>query len=195
MDANSAQAATVTYNFEVNVTSGNYFGKYNGQFSYDDSVLTKRGEEIVTQANGDLSLLFNFLNKTYTSGDELEFPTFPGVYFRDGLLYGLSFLVVPPKADPGFFLLGSEFTVGNKGSASEAYFNGELVGLVTYWLKPPTEPGGGPKPCEGSSCAAVPEPSELAGGVVSLSLVGLGVWWRRKVTGAIPSGAVRSRTG
>lgn len=177
-----AQAATVTYNFEVNVTEGNYLGKYNGNFSFDDSVLTRSGDEIITQANGNLSLLFTFLNKTYTIQDELEFPAFPGVYFQDGQLYGLSFLVVPPTSDPGFFVLGSEFTVGNRGPASEAYFNGDLVGLVTYWLKPP-DPPPGPKPCQDdASCAAVPEPSDLAGGLVSLSLVGLGLRMRRKLT-------------
>ncbi|MGI0485972.1 hypothetical protein ACN4EK_11080 [Pantanalinema rosaneae CENA516] len=182
MDANPVQAATITYNFEVNVTLGEYVGQYDGQFRYDDSVLTGIGDEIITPSYGNLSLLFTFLNKTYTAEDELEFPTFPGVYFRDGQLYGLSFLVLPPRSNPGFFLLGTEFMIGNNGSAPEAYFNGNLVGFVTYWFQPP-DPPPDPKPCDGdASCAAVPEPSELAGGLVSLGLVGLGLRLRRRLT-------------
>lgn len=178
IDVAPAQSATITYNFEVNVTEGNYLGKYNGNFSFEDSVLTNNGDEIITQANGNLSLLFTFLNKTYTIQDELEFPAYPGAYFRNGQLLGLSFLVVPPKSDPGFFFNGDKFSVGHRIDSRNVY-QGDLIGLVTYWLKP-SDPPPDPTPCEDDgSCAAVPEPS---GGLASLGFLGLGLWMRRKTT-------------
>lgn len=182
MDIAPVQAATITYNFEVTVTEGNYLGKYNGNFSFDNSVLTNRGDEIITQANGNLSLLFTFLNQTYTIQDELEFPAYPGAYFRDGRLLGLSYLVVPPKSDPGFFFNGEIFSLGHR---LDSPYQGNKAGSVAYWLKPP-DPSPGPTPtpppCDDGSCAAVPEPSDLAGGIASLGLLGLGLRRRRKVT-------------
>jgi hypothetical protein len=162
--AQPAEAFTVTYDFTVTVTSGDYIGSYQGQFSYDDANLTGNGEESVNATQDNLSILFTFLGNTYTESDDLDFPEFPQIYFQDGNLLGLNFIVLPPKATPGFYLFGTEFLVGNTD-----YFDGTLVGNITYkqWENPDPEP--------------IPEPAEIAGSFLALVLMKWGLGRRHRI--------------
>jgi len=82
------QAATVTYNFTVNVTSGNLAGQTgSGSFSYDDSSLTGRGLETLSVD----SLSFNFLNNLYTDNDDYFYPQgYPTLDLNNGSVVGLN---------------------------------------------------------------------------------------------------------
>ncbi|MFB8793382.1 MAG: hypothetical protein U7126_03915 [Microcoleus sp.] len=77
-------AATIGGTIKVNVTGGDLGGVYTGDFAYDDTHLTKVGEESMTINGGNgarpglLSLNFRFLDfatgltpVTYTASDDL----------------------------------------------------------------------------------------------------------------------------
>jgi len=182
LTAEPAQAFSMTYDFTVNITAGTYSGKsYAGSFKYDNANLTGSGLEFVSPTVGNLGIQFSFLNKSYTQLQDRDASLdFPRAYFQDGTLLGLSFLVVPPTSSPGFFIvpknvpnLAAGFYVGN----TDAY-NGTLVGSVSY------KPRSGSGSCSGSSCQPVPEPSEIAGTVVAIGLLGLGLKLRKRYTAA-----------
>ncbi|MGA7932936.1 MAG: PEP-CTERM sorting domain-containing protein [Kovacikia sp.] len=183
-NAESAQAFNITYDFTVNITSGTYSGNsYKGTFSYDNSSLTGTGLESVSPTQGNLGIRFNFLHTSYTQQQDRDATLdFPRVYFQNGTLLGLSYLVVPPTANPGFFFvpenvpnLVAGFYLGN----TDAY-NGTLAGSVTYNLQLSPGPSPGPGPCTSSSCPPVPEPSEIAGSLLAIGLLGLGLKLRKK---------------
>jgi hypothetical protein len=181
-NAEPAQAFNITYSFTVNITSGTYTGNsYTGAFSYDNANLTNSGLEFVSPTAGNLGIQFNFLNKSFTQNQDRDASfDFPRVYFRNGNLLGLSFLVVPPTASPGFSFIAAEtpnlqpgFYLGN----TDAY-NGTLVGSVLYNRQ--SDPGPGSGPCTGNSCPAVPEPPGIAGSVLAIGLFSLGLKLRKK---------------
>ncbi|NJP09210.1 MAG: PEP-CTERM sorting domain-containing protein [Leptolyngbyaceae cyanobacterium RU_5_1] len=204
--AKPVEAATVTYDFTVDVTTGNYVGKYTGNFTYDDSGPLEDCSTSMEQffcvnpKNHGLSIVFNIFNTTYTEQNELDYNNFPKAYFQTiaGKLeiIGLSFVVAPLQPDFGFFINGSQFLIGNTSNPSDPLHNpyaGEGVGNVSYALRlpepepsptpdPGSEPGPlpTPDPCKDGSCTAVPEPSEIAGSGMALGLLGLGWWMRRK---------------
>jgi hypothetical protein len=72
--SNEARAATVTYDFTAvitrDVTNGSLLGKkFKGFFSYDDSAITKVGQESLGGAAGEtnkVKVSFSFLGATYT---------------------------------------------------------------------------------------------------------------------------------
>ncbi|UBF27428.1 hypothetical protein K9N68_05630 [Kovacikia minuta CCNUW1] len=184
-----AQTFSLTYNFTVNITTGTYAGNsYTGAFSYDNSNLTGSGLEFVSPTQGNLGVLFNFLNRTYTQAQDRDAVSgFPRVYFRNGNLLGLSFLVVPPTANPGFFFVPDETPGFNSGfylgSTDTTY--GQRVGSIAYALQPDPDPGPGPNPCGNNSCPAVPEPTEIAGSLLALSLLVLRAKLGRKRVGRV----------
>ncbi|HEY9633864.1 MAG TPA: hypothetical protein V6D14_10685 [Coleofasciculaceae cyanobacterium] len=91
IEANVTQAATVTYDFIVNVTSGCLSGKqFEGYFSYDSSTLRGIGSEEVGAQEG-LSINFEFLDVLYTEANDLDFSLYPRLLFEDGNLAGLDF--------------------------------------------------------------------------------------------------------
>ncbi len=92
-------AATITGTIKVNIVNVNEsnFGRvYTGDFSYDDTHLTKVGEEALTINDriipGLLSLNFRFLDfadcltpVTYTARDDFNFPDAPVLAFENGI--------------------------------------------------------------------------------------------------------------
>jgi hypothetical protein len=195
--APSAKAAFLTYDFTVNVTSGGAIGRYDGNFRFDASkplILCDavRGFYCANPVDNNLTVQFDFLGKTYTEKDDSGFNLFPNVVFNSPVInaqssqdVALSFLVSPPQAD-GFFIFGGDFRMGRGTDLfSEATSVGNVV-IRTLQLpgpQPGPQPGPHPEPvpepCAGDSCTAVPEPSEIAGSVVALGLLGL-VWRSRR---------------
>ena len=91
-------AATIGGTIKVNVSKGDFAGVYTGDFSYDDTHLTKVGNEFMTinGGNGDrgglLSFNFRFLDfatgltlVTYTASDVDGFPDHPVLAFENGI--------------------------------------------------------------------------------------------------------------
>ncbi|OLP18012.1 hypothetical protein BST81_13305 [Leptolyngbya sp. 'hensonii'] len=175
-EVQQATAATVAYDFEINLTSGTFAGQTGfGQVTYDDAVLTGFGEEIIEVDDG-LSIVFNFAGQDYTEADDVGFDpaVFPSAFFNNGVLNGIDFVVpVLPNtalwltnnasfsdpANPGCELkLGvCEGTIDTNGIFSASTANS--VGAVTYVL--------------------VPEPATLAG-LLSLSTLGIALGRKRK---------------
>ena len=167
-----AQAFSVTYNFTVQITSAAYEsqGLMNGtteygSLTYDNTNLTGIGSEYVSAAPGSLTLEFNFLSKLHTEKNDLNYGSdaylydYPVVFFSNGRLLGLDFLVVPSQAQTsqdelGFRIFRELFYVG----ATDNYNSGTLAGTVTY-----------------GNSAAVPEPSEVGGTIIALSALGFGI--------------------
>lgn len=160
------QAATITYDFTIDVTSGPLTDtEPSGFFSYDNSTLTGTGLEALG-VNQGLSIAFNFLGDTYNETNDIDFPAFPIVQFQDRQLLGLSFVAFYA---PFFQTIGIGDTVdvsigeiGRGGGSIFAYDTDpsvgfEGVGEVTYTARP------------------VPEPSSVA----ALSALGLGFLLKR----------------
>ena len=134
-------AATVTYDFTVDVTSGSLAGTQGfGFFSYDDSTLTGSGLETLG-VNEDLTISFNFSGKVYNEADDVGFPYFPFVQFQDNSFLGLSFFRQKPEfafrigtssSDPKVYG-GNEFRYGARPD-----IDGE--GIVNYSPRPVPEP-------------------------------------------------------
>ena len=136
-------AATITGTIKVNVvnvTDPKVAGVYTGDFSYDDTHLTKVGEEFLTMNDpiitGLLSLNFRFLDfaegltpVTYTASDDLNFPDAPVLGFLNGLPSQFGFQVAPGNGggvwggnngfmfvDPGIFkFVLRNGTIGGEG--------------------------------------------------------------------------------
>lgn len=91
--ANPTQAATVTYDFTVYVTSGSLSGQqFEGFFSYKNSTLTGIGSEEIGVKEG-LFVRFELLGVTYTEASDFNSPLYPRVLFENGSLAGLDFEV------------------------------------------------------------------------------------------------------
>ncbi|MEG3837247.1 hypothetical protein QUA46_12305 [Microcoleus sp. MON2_D6] len=142
-------AATITGTIKVNVVNVNdpdFAGRvYTGDFAYDDTHLTKVGEEVMTINDriipGLLSLNFRFLDfadgltpVTYTASDDLNFPDAPVLAFENGIPSQFGFQVAPGNdggvwggnngfmfVDPGtfFFVLRNGTVSGNGGVTLE----------------------------------------------------------------------------
>jgi hypothetical protein len=167
IEANSVNAATLTYNFSVDVTTGSLAdSKYEGSFSYDDSTLTGSGVENVGVEDG-LSILFNFLGKTYTEADDNNASfNFPIVEFKNGNLVGLQYIVNDTLNNAIFSIFGDDpegLGGGDKFHYVDvnSYEVGE--GNVTYSLE--------------TSPTPIPEPSTALG----MTLLGFGWLVKRKI--------------
>ena len=150
IEASPVGAATITYDFDVNVTSGSLDNNiYEGSFSYDDSTLTEIGLETVG-ASEELSVFFEFLDVTYTEADDNNFLfNFPIVEFNDGSLVGLQYIVNDNLNNSIFAVFGDE-PDGMGGGDRFQYVDVNSFevseGSVTYSLR-----------------GAVPEPGTVAG--------------------------------
>ncbi|NJL90993.1 MAG: hypothetical protein HC916_15270 [Coleofasciculaceae cyanobacterium SM2_1_6] len=109
----SIVAGTITVNISVE-HGGEFAGIYTGDFSYDDTHLTKVGTETMT-VNGEkglvnghrpglLSLNFRFLDfdtgltpVIYTASDDWNFPDGPVLIFENGTPTIFAFLVDPGR--------------------------------------------------------------------------------------------------
>lgn len=120
------QAATITYNFRADVTSGALLGQtFTGLLSYDDSTLTKVGSEFLSPAEG-LEVSFNFLGTAYTEKNDVNFPDFPLTNFNNGVFEGLDFAV---NNSPTIFVINQD----------QFSYKGEQIGNVTYQSVPEPE--------------------------------------------------------
>lgn len=117
------EAATITYNFEVTVTSGPLDGEsYFGSLTYDNSTLTNTGQEFLEIP--ELSMVeFNFMGMDYTEADDPN----AAVKFFNGDFLGLDFVIPDPDFSivPGIIdLSGSRFNYtipDGSGSGSVDY--------------------------------------------------------------------------
>lgn len=166
MEAKTVQAATIVYDFTVDVTSGPLTGtQYFGSFSYDDLTLTGTGLETLGVDEG-LSISFDFLGKTYNETSDIDLPDYPIVQFQDQSLLGLNFNVFYGSSFQSFAIANevdaSTGAVGSGGGNVFAYDTDPSVafeGLGTVTYQP------------------VPEPIS----VVGLSVLGLGCLLKKKV--------------
>jgi hypothetical protein len=151
----TAMAATIAGTIKVNVTGGDFAGIYTGDFTYDDTHLTKVGSEFMTingrgsrTRPGLLSLNFRFLDfttgltpVTYTASDDIEFPDFPGLAFENGIPTQFAFQVAPGN-DGGIWGGSNGFMFGDPGRFDFGLRNGTSGGngLVTLEINesPPT---------------------------------------------------------
>ena len=104
--------AIITGTIKVNISDGEFAGVYTGDFSYDDTHLTKVGSEHMN-INGEnvnlpglLSFNFRFLDfadgltpVTYTARDEFTFPDARVLGFENGIPSQFGMQVMP--ADDG----------------------------------------------------------------------------------------------
>lgn len=162
------QAATIIYDFTVDVTSGPLSGTQSfGSFSYDDLALTGTGLETLG-VNEGLSISFDFLGETYNETDDIgSLNNYPIVQFQDQSLLGLNFNVFYSPSFQSFAIADevdvSMGAVGLGGGNVFAYDTDpsvefEGLGTVTY--------------------QQVPEASS----VVGLGVLGLGFLLKKKVT-------------
>ena len=143
-----AMAAIITGTIKVNivnVTDPKFGGVYTGDFSYDDTHLTKVGQEFmnISGENGSepglLSFNFRFLDfatgltpVTYTARDEFTYPDAPVLAFLNGVPTQIGLQVIPGNdggvwggnngfmfVDPGtFFFALRDGTIGGNGSVT-----------------------------------------------------------------------------
>ncbi|MGB3264700.1 MAG: hypothetical protein WBA89_12195 [Microcoleus sp.] len=150
-------AATIagTIKVNVNATDPKFAGVYTGDFSYDDTHLTKVGSEFLVMNDGDyqfrpglLSLNFRFLDfatgltpVTYTASDDLNFPDNPVLFFENGIptQFGMQ---VAPGNDGGVWGGNNGFMFVDPGIFKFVLRNGTIggEGLVTLEINesPPT---------------------------------------------------------
>ncbi len=158
-------AATLTGTIKVDVVPGSFgAGIYTGDFSYDDTHLTKTGIETMT-INGDgspqgsrsglLSFNFKFLDfatgltpVTYTAQDVANFPDNPVLYFNNGIPTYFGLVVDPGNngaifggndgfffGDPNVFM----FILGNATNGGNGFVTLELD-KPTSTEEPPSVP-------------------------------------------------------
>lgn len=152
--AHSAQAAILTYNFEVTLISGSLVGAepFTGTLSFDSSNLIDVGFGIKIAAQPRIE--FNFLDQTFSERDDVNFVLgiFPTVRFADDTFLGLDYIIsetdpVNPVRIPGtvnsLTFLDSFFVY----STPEGYGRGRII----YTLVPIPD------------LVSVPEPGLLTG--------------------------------
>ena len=171
LGGSAAMAATIGGTIEVNVSKGDFAGVYTGDFSYDDTHLTKVGTESMTinGGNGDrpglLSLNFRFVDfatgltpVTYRASDDLEFPNFPSLLFENGIPTQFAFQVFSESGNDAFGFLDPKLF-------RYALRNGTYGGDGTVTLETTNEP------------TPVPENSSpLASLLAFLGLGGVHLW-------------------
>jgi hypothetical protein len=153
----TAMAATITGTIKVNVVNVNdpdFAGRvYTGDFSYDDTHLTKVGEEALTINDriipGLLSLNFRFLDfatgltpVTYTASDDLNFPDAPVLAFLNGIPSQFGFNVFGVN-ESGVLDGNNRFMFGDPGIFQFVLRNGTIEGsgIVTLEInESPPEP-------------------------------------------------------
>ena len=151
-------AATITGTIKVNVvnvTDPKFAGVYTGDFAYDDTHLTKVGEEFLVMNDGDyqvrpglLSLNFRFLDfaegltpVTYTASDDFNFPDAPVLAFLNGIPSQFGMQVMPAD-DGGVWGGNNGFMFVDPGTFFFVLRNGAIKGDASVTLEinesPPT---------------------------------------------------------
>jgi hypothetical protein len=149
-------AAILTGTIKVEMIPGSFGADiYTGDFSYDDTHLTKVGIETMT-INGDgspqgsryglLSFNFRFLDfaigltlVTYTAQDVANFPDNPVLYFENGIPTQFG-AMVDPGNNGGIWTMNDGFMFVDTGRFDFILGNGTNagVGTVTLELDKPT---------------------------------------------------------
>ena len=164
-------AATITGTIKVNIPDGDFAGIYTGDFAYDDTHLTKVGEEFMTRdgdyqtRSGLLSFNFRFLDfadgltpVTYTAKDVDSFSDAPVLAFENGIPTQFGLEIFSASGKDGL-------TFRDNQSFYFALRNGTIGGLGSVTLEITNEP------------TSVPEkPSPLASLLVFLGLGGFHLW-------------------
>ncbi|MCC3407631.1 MAG: hypothetical protein JGK17_18940 [Microcoleus sp. PH2017_10_PVI_O_A] len=178
-------AATIGGTIKVNVLKVNdpkFAGVYTGDFSYDDTHLTKVGEEVMTinggigERRGLLSFNFRFLDfataltpVTYTARDEFTFPDTPVLYFENGIPIQFGLQVIPGN-DGGVWGGNNGFMFADPGIFQFVLRNGTIQGEGTVTLDINESPP-----------APVPEnASPFASLLAFLGLGGVNLWRKSK---------------
>lgn len=114
------QAAPVTYDFTVTVTTGTLAGKsFNGSFSYDDAQLKGEGTETLGVAQG-LSVCMNYIGGQYREKDDSSYPTFPKLIFENGKITQLNFWVQPDRRVEWWNLPGWDVALTQRSMAASS---------------------------------------------------------------------------
>ena len=123
INANPINAASMTYDFEVNMSAGSLLGEtYSGSFEFDDSTLTEIGEESLSVSE----LSFNFLGVNYTE-DSLSGTQ---VIFDNGDFSGLRFFGM---LDSNMWQLEEDkFTFATISSSGSGFSLVASTGDITY---------------------------------------------------------------
>ncbi len=182
-------AATIGGTIKVNVVNVNdpdFAGRvYTGDFSYDDTHLTKVGEEFLVMNDGDyqarpglLSLNFRFLDfadgltpVTYTASDDLNFPDAPVLAFENGIPTQFGFNV---------------FGVNKSGvlDGNNRFMFGD-PGIFQFFLRDGAVTGGGLVTLDINESPPAPVPENASPFASLLAFLGLGGvhWWRKSRKG------------
>lgn len=181
-ETNPASAAIITYDFQGDITSGEFAGQeYSGFFSYDDASPSGASDLLLPYFEAT-EFNLNFGGQTYTSYAVLCRSNFPECL---PLLISGGEAVLTPSGAPlyliprGGELVRFAFSNYNPFDPFEGFFS--LVGSpgssdLTYQLpflpgQPPASIGGG-RGTSSLRTTAVPEPSAILGlGALSLSLL------------------------
>lgn len=180
-------AATIGGTIKVNVVNVNdpdFAGRvYRGDFSYDDTHLTKVGEEFMTINGGDyqtrsglVSFNFRFLDfatgltpVTYTARDEFTFPDAPVLGFENGIPSQFGMQVMPAD-DGGVWGGNNGFMFVDRRTFFFVLRNGAIKGDANVTLEINESP---------PESTPVPEnASPLASLLAFLGLGGVH-WWRK----------------
>lgn len=160
------QAATVKYNFTIDLLSGESFA---GMFSFDDSTLTGRGQEdlLPIEEAGNVKVNLSIFGENLTEEDDVDFAEglFPAVNFSNGNLIGLDILAPVEVGEPEFggilvqnsnfsFITTEYFDLLGTGIVEVDGFQ-DFRGTVSYQL------------------ATTPEPASLIG-LLTVSMIGAG---------------------
>lgn len=158
--------ATITGTIKVNVVNAldpHLADVYTGDFAYDDTHLTKVGEEFLVMNDGDyqarpglLSLNFRFLDfaegltpVTYRASDDLNFPDNPVLAFENGIPIQFGFQVAPGNGG-GVWGGNNGFMFVDRGIFKFVLRNGTIggEGLVTLEINesppPPVQDNASP---------------------------------------------------
>ncbi|NJL90231.1 MAG: hypothetical protein HC916_10900 [Coleofasciculaceae cyanobacterium SM2_1_6] len=158
-------AATLTGTIKVELLPGSFGAGtiYTGDFSYDDTYLTKVGIETMTISDlavpGLLFFNFRFLDfatgltpVTYTAKDIVGFPDNPTLYFENGIPTQFG-AMVDPGNNGGIWTMNDGFMFADTGRFDFILGNGTNagVGTVTLELNKPTSTEEPPSVPENSS--------------------------------------------
>lgn len=125
INTNPVNAASIIYDFEVNIDSGSLVGEtYSGFFEFDDFGLTGTGQEFLPVSG----ISFNFLGVNYTETDG-----FPEAIFFDGDFLGLNF-----ETDVEFSFLEGFFDLGEAFFTYDLPGEGAGAGNIAYSLRQET---------------------------------------------------------
>lgn len=181
----TAMAATITGTIKVNVvnvTDPKFAGVYTGDFTYDDTHLTKVGEEVMTINDriipGLLSLNFRFLDfadgltpVTYTASDDFNFPDNPVLFFENGIPSQFGMQVMPAD-DGGVWGGNNGFMFVDRRTFFFVLRNGAIKGDASVTLEinesPPT---------------AVPENASPLASLLAFLGLGAAHLWRKSRKG------------